>query len=829
MNLEEYNKKSFKINFEYIRNIINNISITKYKEEIYNLFKDYEKEEKLSLKELIDLSDRVLLIEEKINSEDCNECFNISKYLLELMSSYSDILELKSVDKKIIKINFDYIKNIINDISIASHREEINALIEEFEQKEELNFEEILDLQDQILSLKDCFLVLRDAYDDGEKGEQEVNNSYKACSEISKHLVDLISSSISGKEKINKDNLFNNIKNFKINNYKFNKYYKLKIDASDLDIDNEGLYNLYNKIFNKEANLEINTNLLKMVLIKKLFSLEYEFEFKNFFFELHEFPEYKELFRVVILESVLNDIKDDSSSIKVVNYIFNKIFFDERGINNEIYNNYLELAKLNEEELLINLMFNKNDQILFNNLLNNIKNQKEYNKESITYYYKLILSKIKFYSKSLKEVSETVENEYLKQLFVNYIISIMLYLKNFSKKYCKDEFMFDLINFIGKSIYDIVYHKKIEQIVSESIVTQCNFWKSYNDLNINSDYFTFKKYENDEIPTILSLEYDVLSDYKNKISKEITEKIDIMSDYNILKLKESNKYFNSEKIKLHKDILERNVNSKIYGMENIKKKLFRNIQISKYNKNGFKVNTTLLHGSPGVGKSYLLKVIAEELGLPYLYLSLNGKNSWELVGQQKSWRGSEEGLIAKFLKEHNKPKNAIIILDEVDKVQTNNNYENYYAALSKVLDENLNHNFEDNFSLEKYDLSGISFFLTSNNINELPDYLLNRITLFKVEDYNNKEKLEIMKNFIIDKVKKSYNFDKEFNLTDEDLNYIIKKTNEGGLRQAEKIIKHIYEEFIYQCDLNDNFKLSFDIIKNSVNEVLSNKINIGFN
>ncbi len=325
-------------------------------------------------------------------------------------------------------------------------------------------------------------------------------------------------------------------------------------------------------------------------------------------------------------------------------------------------------------------------------------------------------------------------------------------------------------------------------------------------------------------------------EYIKKIFKDFSYSLSNLGNYKQDELTEK-----KENINWTENFEIENINNKIYGMDNVKKTLFKNIKIAKYNKNGFKISPTLLIGEPGTGKSYFLKIIAETLKIPFLYFSCNGKEEWTLIGQEKSWRGSKIGAIAEFMEQNGCPKNAIIILDEIDK-HSKSQQVNFPSALSLLLDENLNKKFIDNNNHKEYDLSGISFFMTSNDINlngagfnqnVFPEYLMSRLTLIKVPSYSVEEKLYIIKNIMYSKIFNEFDFNEndDFYLNDDILKYIIEKANESGLRQIEKIIKNIYKEYIFLKIENNFTGFEFEVIKPLLTEIgisEEEKIKIGF-
>ena len=648
------------------------------------------------------------------------------------------------------------------------------------------------------------------------KLQEEYNNEKR------KYLFDNIAIEDNVFKKVFKSNeLHDNI-------FEFKSYFQLSMSANDIKkLSNFNVINLYNEIIDDKSEYIISYNTLNIMLFNAFFVLiTTDFEEGNDLFE-----KYFNILRVVLLKKYLELPKD---SIKIRPEYFKKMFFDNvegEYFKNDLFLEYqnLTLNGFSLTMLIASLFDEAHDYLGFISLMEKLENKEDYKQEEVIYYINKLINILEIKSYKILN-NKSILKGFLIKLYFDFLLNLNSHLNIIQQKYCKDIFSFEITTLIKSKLHYLIFNSRIKNVVSDYLLEQELLIKKVEFLNkttyIKSNFAESEKgdlYFN-------SRKIDEIDLAKNKI-------LNILDLKNVFDLKDDS--LNCNLIN-NFETIKNNINNKIYGMENIKKFIFRNINIAKYNKNGFKINTTLLHGSPGIGKSYLLKVVAEELGLPYLYVSLNGKNSWELIGQQKSWRGAEEGLIAKFLKSNNYPKNAIIILDEIDKVQSNNTYENYYAALSKVLDENLNHEFEDNYSLEKYDLSGITFFLTANDLkvdgqgfekNVLPDYLLNRISLLNVNDYKDYEKLEIINNFVLNKVTHNYNFNKEFKLCEDSIKYVIKQANEKGLRQAEKIIRHIYEEYIYQTDLDKEFKLDFNFVKSLVDEITDTNMNfkVGFN
>lgn len=235
-----------------------------------------------------------------------------------------------------------------------------------------------------------------------------------------------------------------------------------------------------------------------------------------------------------------------------------------------------------------------------------------------------------------------------------------------------------------------------------------------------------------------------------------------------------------------------------YGLSLIKDRVLEYLAVSSVS-NSKKMPVLCLVGPPGVGKTSLVKCIAECLNRSFIKISVGGlKDETELIGHRKTYIGAMPGRIINGLIRV-KNCNPVILIDEIDKMGTD--YMNNPAnCLLNILDSEQNSTFSDNYVEEEFDLSNVLFITTANYIEDIPEALVDRLEIVEIDAYTDLEKFEIVKNYLLLDVCMENGLDvTTLNLSDYLIKIIITKyTRECGIRELKRQLSKLVRKIVTQ-------------------------------
>ncbi len=254
-----------------------------------------------------------------------------------------------------------------------------------------------------------------------------------------------------------------------------------------------------------------------------------------------------------------------------------------------------------------------------------------------------------------------------------------------------------------------------------------------------------------------------------------------------------------KKSRLKRDIAEAQgiLDEDHYALEKVKDRIVEYLAVQART-NRLKGPILCLVGPPGVGKTSLGRSIAKATGREFVRQSLGGvRDEAEIRGHRRTYIGSLPGKIISNLKKAG-TSNPLFLLDEIDKLGQDFRGDPA-AALLEVLDPEQNAKFQDHYLELDYDLSDIMFVTTANSL-DMPQALLDRMEIIRLEGYTEDEKVEIARRHLIPKQMEAHGMiAAELTFADDGLRGIIRHfTREAGVRTLERELAKVARKSLRQ-------------------------------
>ncbi|WP_288478383.1 endopeptidase La [uncultured Clostridium sp.] len=230
------------------------------------------------------------------------------------------------------------------------------------------------------------------------------------------------------------------------------------------------------------------------------------------------------------------------------------------------------------------------------------------------------------------------------------------------------------------------------------------------------------------------------------------------------------------------------INRDHFGLKDVKDRIIEFLAVKQIS-GDMKGPILCLVGPPGVGKTSIVRSIAESMNRKYSRIALGGmRDESEIRGHRKTYVGAMPGRIAYALKGA-KSMNPVILLDEIDKISSSYKGEPSDALL-EVLDSEQNNTFRDNYLEVPMDLSKVLFIATANSLDTIPRPLLDRMEIIEVSGYTYEEKFNIAKKYLVNKQLKEHNVtNKIVKISDDAIRLVIEGyTRESGVRGLNRAL-----------------------------------------
>ena len=247
-----------------------------------------------------------------------------------------------------------------------------------------------------------------------------------------------------------------------------------------------------------------------------------------------------------------------------------------------------------------------------------------------------------------------------------------------------------------------------------------------------------------------------------------------------------------------------------FGLDKIKRRILEYLAVRKLNPRG-KSPILCFVGPPGVGKTSLGQSIAKATGRAFARISLGGvHDEAEIRGHRRTYVGALPGNILQALRKAG-TTNSLLLLDEIDKIGSGV-HGDPSAALLEVLDPEQNNAFRDNYLGMPYDLSGVMFIATANQLDTIQGPLRDRMEIIQLPGYTLEEKTQIASRYLVPRQREANGLaEAPVSISEEAIQAVISDyTREAGVRNLERELGSLFRHVAMRVAEGEKAPIAID-------------------
>ena len=151
----------------------------------------------------------------------------------------------------------------------------------------------------------------------------------------------------------------------------------------------------------------------------------------------------------------------------------------------------------------------------------------------------------------------------------------------------------------------------------------------------------------------------------------------------------------------------------------------------------------LLIGEPGIGKTWVLKRVAEAIGNTFYMLPMNMTDAFRLRGLNSAWRGARPGKIAEAVLA-SPTASPIILLDELEKTPALDRMDRPFDVWHSLWERENSETFIDDYYEFPLRCDHVMWIASANSIDALPESILDRLLVMRIPSPSSDQVLAII-------------------------------------------------------------------------------------